>query len=138
VNTDTTYQANAKIEIKDSDGNVVGVFTAGKKFNSIVFTSPNLALNESYSVQVDGTDVATLELAQVVTTSGEVGGFGGGGHGGFGGGNPGDFSGDRPDGFNGEKPDGSNGERPDDFSGEMPEEFNGDVPGDTSGEIPQG
>jgi hypothetical protein len=139
VNTDSTYQANAKITITDSDGIVVGEFTAKKLFNSIVFTSPDLTLNGTYTVSVDGAEVASLELAQTVTTSGEVGmgGFGGGDHGGFGGGNPGDFSGERPDGFNGDKPDGFNGEKPD-FNGEMPDDFNGQMPDGSNGETIDG
>ena len=134
VNTDSSYQANAKIEIKDKDGTLIGTFTVKKRFNSIVFTSPDLTLDGTYNLSVDGVVVATLELTQTVTTSGEVGrgGFNKGGPGGFGGGKQGGFGGERPDGFNGEMPD-FNGEMPD-FNGEIPE-FNGEMP-DFNGEMP--
>ncbi len=95
-----SYSAGTAITIKDSSGNVLYSYTTIKSGGSIIFSSPDLEIGETYTVTVGDTDVS-VEMTSVSVNSGMGnmmnggmgggqpgggGGFGGGGRGGFGGG----------------------------------------------------
>ena len=106
-----SFSADTAIRILDSRGNVLIEHTAAKSGGNIIFSSPELEMNEEYVLQV-GDSTYDIIITETVTTYGQMGGFGGGpggfggGQGGFGGG-PGGFgggpggSGGGPGGFGG-------------------------------------
>lgn len=100
VNFSSGQTAGTLVQLLDSAGEPVIGFTPTKPFQSIVFSSPDLATGESYTVSLGGsnsgessdglvlggtytagTSYASLTLSSVVTTSGAAGmggGMGGG------------------------------------------------------------
>lgn len=123
-------EAGTLAALTDSQGNVVAAFAPAKKYQSIVFSSPDLKQGETYTLYTGGscdgdeasgfyssgtltgaekqTDV-TLSDSDMVTSIAEDGSEavqrGMGGHGGMGGGRRGGMSGQRPD-MGGTPPDG--------------------------------
>lgn len=81
------YDANSKIVIKDSSGNEIASVTAAKKFSSIVYSSPDLKQGETYTIEIDGSDIGTITLSDITTSNssgsmgmnGGLGGMNGGG-----------------------------------------------------------
>ena len=71
-----TQQAGTKIELKDSEGNVIVSFTPDKVFQSVVISAPELTVNESYSLYLNDTLNTTVQLTGTVTGGGNNGGFG--------------------------------------------------------------
>lgn len=92
--------------LQSADGKNIAVFTAAKRVQHIVISSPDIKTGETYSlytgvsvsgdsrnglysdtadVTVSGEAAATLTVSSVTASNGGAGGFGGG-HGGFGGG----------------------------------------------------
>ncbi|MBR1929988.1 MAG: carbohydrate-binding domain-containing protein [Lachnospiraceae bacterium] len=137
MNTDSVQEAGSSIELKDSAGNVLVSYNPEKNYNSVVVSTPDIVVGETYTLDI-GTESNEITMSEILY--GEGTGFGGFG-GGFGG-RPG-FGGDmefdekfefdeNEDGFGrrgrgfgkGMKEDGFNGERP-----EMPEgDFDGGFP----------
>ena len=136
VNTTSVQEGGCAIELRDGDGNVLVSFAPEKNYNSVVVSTPDIVVGETYTLDI-GTQSMEITMSEILY--GEESGFGGFG-GGFGGNRQGDRerkeSGDfegRPDfdgnmDFDGERPQmpegGFNGERP-----KMPEGgFNGERP----------
>lgn len=121
---ESSFAAGEELTITDSKGEVLFRHTLVKSGNSVVFSAPELADGETYTLRVGG-QTAEITLSGISTTAGTGGrGFGSGGMGGLGGlggGRPGRFDGnDRqpPSGeFPGEPPEG----RPGEFSGDPPQ-----------------
>lgn len=74
-NLSTTYEAGSVIEISSADGTLLLTWQADKSFSSLIFSSADLIVGETYTVSVNG-DVSELTLSEVTTSEG---GFGGGG-----------------------------------------------------------
>lgn len=109
VNASQVQKAGSVITISDESGTVLLRYTPEKDYQSIVVSCPQLQQGGTYTAAVDGAELETVTLSELVTGSGSMmGGF----HGGFGGGKPdGDRRGGGP---GGEMPD---GQKP---GGEMP------------------
>lgn len=92
----SNYYKDSVITIKDSDGNEIYTQVAGKGGSSVVFSSPELIIGNTYTITVDKTS-ETVTLSDVSTDIGTApfGGFfgPGGGPGGLGG--PGDNKGQK-------------------------------------------
>ncbi len=91
--------AGSTITVTDSDGREILSYTPQKDYRSVVVSCPELRQGGTYTISVDGTELATAVMTDLITGSGT--GFGGG-SGGMNG-NMGGFQ--VPDGF--EIPDGS-------------------------------
>lgn len=111
VNSSSQQAAGTEISVLDSAGKELVAWTAEKSYNSVVISSPELAVGSTYTVKMgDNTTEVTFEN----TIYGEGNGFGGGMHGGFKRGDkrkgnfPTEEGGQLPEG----KPDFENGERP--------------------------
>ena len=76
--------AGSTIEIQDASGNTLASYTSPKAFSVIVFSAPEVAVGETYTVILDGTTLGTIECTG--TSSGSMGGGMMGGFGGMGGG----------------------------------------------------
>ena len=101
----TAVTAGSTVTVTDSDGNVLYSATAVRDASYVLFASPKLESGETYTLNCDGSAVATA-----TASTASAGGMGMGG-------NP-------PDGDNGnppEPPDGGNGTPPDGGSGNPPE-----------------
>lgn len=77
ANFTSTYSAGSKIQITSSDGAELVAYSATKNFNSVVFSSNKLQNGQTYSVKIDGQEVASATLSQIMTTVG-TSSFGGG------------------------------------------------------------
>lgn len=79
-------QAGSTVEIRDASGSTLVSYTAPKSFSVAVFSTPEVAVGETYTVYVNGTESASVTCDGVVTgaAGGMMGGFGGGGRGGAG------------------------------------------------------
>ena len=73
-NLNTTYEAGTQIEVTDASGNTILSFQADKSFSSVIFSSADLVVGETYTISVGG-DLTELTLSE---TSNSNGGFGGG------------------------------------------------------------
>jgi len=78
----TSYSAGTTLTITDSSGNVIFEYTPNKKYQSVVFSSPELKEGETYTISVDGTEDTTFTVSEMTVTagtaSGNSSGFGGG------------------------------------------------------------
>lgn len=101
-NLDSTYAAGTLVEVKSTDGTVLLSWTAAKSFSSLIFSSEDLVVGETYVIAIDGTEIE-LTLEDMVTSNGSGMGMGG----------------MQPGGMNGMP--GGQGGRPDEG---MPEYFN--------------
>ncbi len=75
--TDTNIAQGSKIVIKNAQGEEIYAYTTQKTGNSIVYSSDNLKVGETYTVTI-GDAVHTVEMTSTVTLVGNAGGFGGG------------------------------------------------------------
>jgi hypothetical protein len=97
-----TLEAGTTVTLSDGDGNVLLEDTMEKSFNSVVISTPELTVGETYTLTCGDTSVE-IELTDTITSSGASGfggmggGFGGGDMGGGPGGMGGDMGGDRGD-----------------------------------------
>ncbi len=73
------------VSIKNSAGEDLLTFVPTKQFQSLVFSSPDLASGQAYTILLDGSEYSSFTVDSVVTTVG-TGGMGGGMRGGPGGG----------------------------------------------------
>lgn len=74
-NFDRAYGAESGIIIFDADGNELCRHTTAKEIASVVFSSPELVLGETYVLSVDG-ETVEITLDAVSTISGQRGGWG--------------------------------------------------------------
>ena len=73
----STASANETLTITDSDGNVILTFTPEKNWQSVVFTSPDIKQNKTYTVTV-GSISEDVTVTGVITSNSTGMGFGGG------------------------------------------------------------
>ena len=73
-----------KLTIEDSNGEVVIEYSPKKSYQNVVFSSPNLKSNETYTLKVNGNSVGTITTSSIVNTNGNsnTGGRDGGQRGG--------------------------------------------------------
>jgi hypothetical protein len=100
-----TMEAGTTVTLSDGDGNVLLEDTMEKSFNSVVISTPELTVGETYTLTCGDTSVE-IELTDIITSSSAsgFGGMGGGFGGGDMGGGPGGMGGDRggPGGMGGD------------------------------------
>lgn len=78
---DTTYPAGTNVTLVDSNDTIISEITPAKSFGSFIYTSSQLQLNESYTIQIDGSALDAYELTDTLSTFGTQsarGGRGGG------------------------------------------------------------
>ncbi|MBN1372418.1 MAG: carbohydrate-binding domain-containing protein [Anaerolineaceae bacterium] len=80
-----TQPGSTLVSIQNSAGEDLLTFVPTKQFQSLVFSSPDLASGQTYTILLDGSEYASFTADSVVTTLG-TGGMGGGMRGGPGGG----------------------------------------------------
>ncbi len=79
VNLSGSY--SGKMQVVDESGEVVMEYTATKTFQSVLVSSSSLSVGKTYKVTVEGKEVGSVSVEQMVTGSGS-GGMGGGMRGG--------------------------------------------------------
>ena len=77
----TGVTAGDQVQILDASGTVVGMFTATKSAQSVVFSSTDIVTGDSYTVQVDGAEIGTATAGEAAAGQMGGGGMGGGGGG---------------------------------------------------------
>lgn len=93
-----TQASGSAVELRDSSGSVLVSFTPDKQYQSVVVSTPDIEIGQSYSLYINGSEYASVTASDVTTTSGtasgnQMGGGFGGGQGGPGGGQMGGRSG---------------------------------------------
>lgn len=90
--------AGSVVEVRNSDGEAVISIETPKSCQSLIFSSADLTVGETYTVYADDTELTSVTVSDGVSGNGVTGAGGGSFGGGFGG--FGDFGGrrDRPDG----------------------------------------
>jgi hypothetical protein len=83
--------SSGAIQIKDSDGNVIGEYTSSKSYQVLSFTSSSLKAGSTYTIYENGTSIGTATISDAITYvntssngNGMQGGMGGGNRGGQG------------------------------------------------------
>lgn len=118
INFTELKEANSKISLKDSEGNIILTFNAEKQYQSIVMSSPDIKTDKSYTLFIGDTSIVTFTMSKSIMRISETGEeITGGGMNqmpGRGNGNGGNMP---PQGGNGNMPDpngnmSNNGERP--------------------------
>ncbi len=67
------YQSGSKIEITDSDGNVLASYTATSAFNMIVFSTSELSIGNTYTLTISGDSTTiTLDTLQYGSSAGTM------------------------------------------------------------------
>ena len=74
--TMNSFGAGETITITDSQGNVLYTGVTVKSANSVVFSSPDLVVGETYTVTIGSTSATVTQSSTVVGNSNGVGGFG--------------------------------------------------------------
>ena len=92
-NFDETFEGGTTVTLSDATGTVLFEAEMAKSFNSVVISTPDMQVGETYTLSC-GDNSVEVELTDTITAVGS-GGFGGGPGGGPGGpgGGPGDFGG---------------------------------------------
>lgn len=77
ITLDETQKAGSKIQIKDSNGNLIAEKTPVNDFQNIIFSSNKININESYTVYVNDKACANLTITSKTTQYGnqQRGGF---------------------------------------------------------------
>lgn len=91
----SVQEAGSTIIFKDSNGNILVEFTPVRRYHSVIFSSPELVLDNTYSLYSGNSKLTDIKISSTVTAisdSGESISGGAGGFGGMGGGKT------RPDG----------------------------------------
>ena len=57
-----------KIEILDSDGNIIESFTADKSYSAILISNDKIKNGENYTLNVNGTEKSSIEVTSVVSS----------------------------------------------------------------------
>ena len=73
-----SQSAGSVFKVLDSDGKELMSFTSPKSYVCAVISSPDIQKGKSYSITVDGKDVADFTVSDSVYNSGVSGGMGGG------------------------------------------------------------
>lgn len=81
----STISSGSKISVVDSNNNALFSYTLKQSCNQIVFSHPDLALNQSYKIVSGSTVLATITMSSSLVTSGNGNQGNTGGHGGPGG-----------------------------------------------------
>lgn len=122
-----SFNANEKIEIKDSDGNSLFAYTPEVSGNTMIISVAGLENGSSYTVYANDEESISFTVDSVVVEAGGsangMGGMGGPGQGGGPGGNFGGGQGGGPGGGQMER-----GQRPEGFEGEPPEDLKQEAP----------
>ncbi|MBQ8966436.1 carbohydrate-binding domain-containing protein [Ruminococcus sp.] len=71
----STFAAGTEFDVTDSAGNTILSFTNDKTWQGVIFSSPDLAEGESYTVTA-GDESETITLEGVITSNGSGNGFG--------------------------------------------------------------
>ncbi|HIS92354.1 MAG TPA: carbohydrate-binding domain-containing protein [Candidatus Alectryocaccomicrobium excrementavium] len=83
--------AGETLELVDEAGNVLVSFAPTKAYSSVALTAPGLAVGQTYSLRIGGTEAVSISMESTVYSEGGFGGFGGGRGGERSGGNQGDM-----------------------------------------------
>ena len=73
-----TQAAGSELTLTDQEGNKLTSYTPKKEYSSLVYSSDALQIGNTYSLLVNGSSVATVELTQSQVSTGDRTGFGGG------------------------------------------------------------
>lgn len=76
----SSQQAGTEFKLTDADGNVVASCTPDKNYQTVMISTPDIEVGQTYTVSA-GSESQTVEMTSTVYGSGGMGGFGGG-HGG--------------------------------------------------------
>ena len=71
ISYNTSGNAGATIEVKDSNGKTILSHTAKKAFGSIIVSSSDIKSGETYTISVDGTKSEEITVSDTVTSAGE-------------------------------------------------------------------
>lgn len=125
ISVSCTGSAGDTVEVKGADGNTLVSAVAPKSFTNVMFSTPDITEDETYTVYVNGTEAASETCSGVVSGATGMGSFGGG---------PGNMGGQAPNGGMGDQmPNGnSDGTTPPEMSsgdsGMTPPNGNGGTP----------
>ncbi len=109
IMTNITANSGSKVEITDSNGSAVFSYTLTKSIQNVVFCSDKLTTDDTYLINIDGSEATNFTASVILSNGGGMGNQG----------MPGENFQNK-----GEKPTG-------DFDGEMPSgDFNGETPPD--------
>lgn len=67
-----TVTAGTELTVQDSSGKEIISYAPSKDYAAAVISSPDLKLNETYDIYIDGTKSSSIELTSVSTTDGSV------------------------------------------------------------------
>lgn len=70
----STYNAGSKIEIKDSNGDMILTHTSAKKFSHIAAVSEKFMIGETYTIYINGKSISKILLVSTVTSNRSTGG----------------------------------------------------------------
>ena len=71
----TTMQAGAKVAIQDSDGNTLFEYTLKQSCNQLIFSSPEMTQNSTYTITANGTQVGTVTMTSTMVSNSQGGGM---------------------------------------------------------------
>ena len=77
----TTLSANSKVSVVDENNNAIFSYTLKQSCNQIIFSSPDLQLNKTYTLASGTTSLASIKLTSSLTKVGNTQGGGGPGGG---------------------------------------------------------
>lgn len=133
ISVSCTGNVGDTVEVKGADGNTLVSAVAPKNFTNVMFSTPDITEDETYTVYVNGTEAASETCSGVVSGATGMGSFGGG---------PGNMGGRASNGgMGGQMPNGNSDgttppEMPSGDSGITPPNGNGgtppQMPGNTS------
>ncbi len=83
---DETYAAGSEISVCGSSGNEIISGVPAKNFDFVCVSVPDIEQGETYTLYINGTEIASLDASGTVSVSGSAGGTGRGGLGGTAGG----------------------------------------------------
>lgn len=78
ISVSCTGSAGDTVEVKGADGNTLVSAVAPKNFTNVMFSTPDITEDETYTVYVNGTEAASETCSGVVSGATGMGGFGGG------------------------------------------------------------
>ena len=68
-------QAGAKVAIQDSDGNTLFEYTLKQSCNQLIFSSPEMTQNSTYTITANGTQVGTVTMTSTMVSNSQGGGM---------------------------------------------------------------
>ena len=72
----TSGNSGDEVVLKDSSGNTVKSFKVEKAYSAITFSNSNIEKGKTYTLYVNGKEVASLEASSIVSSYGSSGGMG--------------------------------------------------------------